>query len=113
MFVLLIEDENGQCYDHTYIYIIHIYIYIYIYIYRILQYISVYICIIATDQCDDYTTGCLVEYPYFEKWYKLIAIDLSKQQQLDIDSKGTQQINFTQNLDIMILFCFCFNIILI
>ena len=29
-------------------------------------------------QGDDYTTGCLLEYPYFEKYYKLIAIDLSK-----------------------------------
>ena len=29
---------------------------------------------IATDQGDDYTTGCLLDYPYFEKYYKLIAI---------------------------------------
>ena len=37
-------------------------------------------------------------YPYFEKYYKLIAIDLSKQQQLDPDPKAIQQINFTGNL---------------
>ena len=35
----------------------------------------------------------------FQKHYKLIAIDLSKQQALDADSKATQQISFTRNLD--------------
>ena len=35
---------------------------------------------IAKGQGDDYTTGCLLDYPYFKKYYKLIAIDLSKQQ---------------------------------
>ena len=44
---------------------------------------------------DDYTTGCLLDYPYFKKYYKLIAIDLSKQQTLDADPKAMQQINFT------------------
>ena len=33
---------------------------------------------IATDQGDDYTTGCLLDYPYFKKYYRLIIIDLSK-----------------------------------
>ena len=27
---------------------------------------------------DDYTTGCLLHYPYFKDSYKMIAIDLSK-----------------------------------
>ena len=45
-----------------------------------------------TGQGDDYTTVCLLDYPYFKK-YKLIAIDLSKQQKLDADEKGMQQIN--------------------
>ena len=54
---------------------------------------------IATGQGDDYTTGCLLDYPYFKKYYKLIAIDLSKQQKLDADPKAIQQINFTGNLD--------------
>ena len=53
---------------------------------------------IATDQGDDYATGCLPDYPCFKKYYKLIAIDLSKQQKLDADPKTTQQINFTGNL---------------
>ena len=37
---------------------------------------------IATDQGDDYTTGCLLDYAYFRDIYKMIAIDLSKQQAL-------------------------------
>ena len=54
---------------------------------------------IAAGQGDDYTTGCLLDYPYFKKYYKLIAIDLSKQQKLDADAKAIQRINFTGNLD--------------
>ena len=54
---------------------------------------------IATGQGDDYTTGCLLDYTYFKKYYKIIAIDLSKQQALDADPKAIQQINFTANLD--------------
>ena len=48
---------------------------------------------------DDYTIGCLLDYPYFEIFYKLIVIDLSKQQKLDADQKAIQQINLTGNLD--------------
>ena len=33
---------------------------------------------IATGLGDDYTTGCLLDSPYFKKHYKLIAIDLSQ-----------------------------------
>ena len=40
---------------------------------------------IATGQRGDYTTGCLLDYKYFKKYYKMIAIDLSKQQALDAD----------------------------
>ena len=54
---------------------------------------------IATGQRDDYTTGCLLDYDYFKKYYKMIAIDLSKQQALDTDPKIIQQINFTGNLE--------------
>ena len=53
---------------------------------------------IAIGQGDDYTTGCLLDYPYFKNYYNLIAIDLSKQQKLDADPKAIQQINFTGNL---------------
>ena len=54
---------------------------------------------IATGKGDDYTTGCLLDYPYFKDHYKMIAIDLSKQQALDADPRAIQQINFTANLD--------------
>ena len=27
----------------------------------------------------DYTTGCLLDYPYFQEYYKLILIDLNEQ----------------------------------
>ena len=53
---------------------------------------------IATGQGDDYTTGCLLDYTYFKKYYKMIAVDLRKQQALDADPKTIQQINFTANL---------------
>ena len=54
---------------------------------------------IATGQEDDYTAGCLLDYIYFNCYYKMIAVDLSKQQELDADPKAIQQINFTANLD--------------
>ena len=54
---------------------------------------------IATGQGDDYTTGCLLDYPHFKKTCKMIAVDLSKQQALDADPRAIQQINFTANLD--------------
>ena len=54
---------------------------------------------IATGQGDDYTTGCLLDYPYFKENYKMIAIDLRKQQELDADPRAIQQIDFTANLD--------------
>ena len=54
---------------------------------------------IATGQGDDYTTGCLLNHSYFNENYKMIAIDLSKQQPLDADPRAIQQINFTANLN--------------
>ena len=54
---------------------------------------------IATGQGDDYTTGCLLDYQYFANTYKIIAVDLRKQQALDADPRAIQQINFTANLD--------------
>ena len=50
---------------------------------------------ISTGQGDDYTTGCLLDFSYFEKNYRLIAVDLSKQKALDADSRAIQQIIFT------------------
>ena len=54
---------------------------------------------IAASQGDDYTTGCLLDYSYFVDTYKMIAVDLSKQQTLDADPRAIQQIYFTANLD--------------
>ena len=54
---------------------------------------------IIIGQGDDFTTGCLLDYSYFKKYYKMIAVDLSKQQALDADPKAIQQINFTANVD--------------
>ena len=51
------------------------------------------------DQGDESTTGCLFDYPYIKENYKMIAIDLSKQQSLDAGPKAMQQISFTANLD--------------
>ena len=41
----------------------------------------------------------LLDYNYFKEYYKMIAIDLSKQQELDYDPKAIQRINFTGNLE--------------
>ena len=50
---------------------------------------------ISTGQFDDYTTSCLLDFSYFEKNYRFIAADLSKQKALDADSRAVQQIIFT------------------
>ena len=39
--------------------------------------------------------GCLLDFAYFEKNYRLIAVDLSKKKALDADSRAVQQIIFT------------------
>ena len=54
---------------------------------------------ISIGHGDDYTTGSLLDYTCFKKYYKMIAIDLSKQHVLDVDPRKIQQINFTANLD--------------
>ena len=43
---------------------------------------------------EDYTTGSLLDYNYFNKHYKLVVVDLSKQKELDADSTAIQQIEF-------------------
>ena len=56
---------------------------------------------ITTGQGDDYTTGCLLDYPCFKEHYKLnklIAVHLSKKQMLD-DMKAKEHIILTGNLD--------------
>ena len=41
----------------------------------------------STGKGDDYTTGCLLDYQYFKDHYQLIAVDLSKQKELDTDPR--------------------------
>ena len=50
---------------------------------------------VSAGQSDDYTTGYLLDLAYFEKNYRLITADLSKQKALDADSRAIQQIIFT------------------
>ena len=39
-------------------------------------------------------TGCLLDFAYFEKNYRIIAVDLNRQKDLDADPKAIQQIIF-------------------
>ena len=54
---------------------------------------------IATGKGDDYTTGCLLDYQYLKVHYQLIAVDLSKQKELDADPRAMQQIEFYGKLE--------------
>ena len=46
-----------------------------------------------------YTTESLLDYDYFKKNYKLVAVDLSKQKELDADPRAIQQIEFKYMLE--------------
>ena len=54
--------------------------------------------IIEMSKNNDYTTGNLLDYEYFSKDYKLIAIDLGKQIELE-NPDLKQQINFIGKLE--------------
>ena len=54
--------------------------------------------IIDISRNNEYTTGSLLDYDYFKKYYKLIAIDLTKQQVLQENEDLIQQINFIGRL---------------
>ena len=53
---------------------------------------------LTTSQGEDYTTGCLLDYGYIKNRYRLLAIDLSRQNVLDTDLKTIQQIKFVVQL---------------
>ena len=55
--------------------------------------------IIDISRNNEYTTGNLLDYDYFKKYYKLIPIDLSKQQLLQENEDLIQQINFIGRLE--------------
>ena len=43
---------------------------------------------------ENYTTGSLLDFNYFDKHYKLVAVDLSKHKELDADLRAIQQIEY-------------------
>ena len=53
---------------------------------------------ISTEHWDDYTTGCLLDYKCFKDHYQLIAVDLSKQNELDADPRAIKQTKFYEIL---------------
>ena len=53
---------------------------------------------LTTGQGEDYTTRCLLNYDYIKNHYRLIAVDLSRQKELDADPKAIQQIEFVGQL---------------
>ena len=48
---------------------------------------------------EDYPTGSLLDYNYFKEHYKLVAVNLSKQKELDPDPRAIQQIEFKYMLE--------------
>ena len=54
---------------------------------------------LATDQGDDYSPCCLLDYLCYKNYLKMVAIDLSNQQAVDANPKTIEQINFTGNPD--------------
>ena len=57
---------------------------------------------ISTRKGDDYTTGCLLDFAYLKKNYKITVADLIKQKALDADSRAIQEIIFTGQTDVQI-----------
>ena len=53
---------------------------------------------LTTGQGEDYTTGCLLDYEYVKNHYRLMAVDLNRQKELDADPKAIQQIEFVGQL---------------
>ena len=47
-----------------------------------------------TGKGEHYITGSLFDFNYFDKHYKLVAVVLSKQKELDADPRAIQQMEF-------------------
>ena len=58
---------------------------------------------IATGQEDDYSNGCLLDYPYFKESYELLVLYLSKQRALDVYTKSIQQISFIKKPEFVLV----------
>ena len=50
-------------------------------------------------KAEGYTTGSSLDFDYFKRHYKLVAVDLSKQKELDADPRAIQQIEFKYMLE--------------
>ena len=53
---------------------------------------------LTTTQGEDYPTGCSLDYDCIRNLYRLIAVDLNRQRELDADPKAIQQIQFVRQL---------------
>ena len=53
---------------------------------------------LTTGQGEDYTAGCLLDYEYIKNHYRLTAVDLSRQKELEADPKAIQQIELAGEL---------------
>ena len=56
---------------------------------------------LTTGEGAVYTTACLLDYNYIKNNSKLIAVDLSRKNELDADIKTIQQIKFVEQLDMV------------
>ena len=63
---------------------------------RLKQYVE--IRKLTIGQSEDYTSGCLLDYNYIKNYYRLIAVDLSRQKEFDADPKAVQQVEFVRQL---------------
>ena len=57
---------------------------------------------LTTEQGEDYTTGCLLDYDYIKNHYRLVAVDLSRQKELGSNPKAIQKIEYvgqSKNVD--------------
>ena len=53
---------------------------------------------LTTGQGEGYTTRCLLDYDYIKNHYRLIALDLNRQKELDADPKANQKMEFVRQL---------------
>ena len=53
---------------------------------------------LTTGQGEDYTSRCLLDYDYIKNHYSVIAVDVSREKELDSYRKAIQQIEFVGQL---------------
>ena len=53
---------------------------------------------LKTGKGEDYTTGCLLDYEYINNHYRLIAVNLGRQKELDVDKKAIKKIELVGHL---------------